>query len=69
MVDYTYSEYIKRISRNKMAIKVKLADLEFNIKESKKSLEDPLIMSKNRKYIKQRLDKYELAIMYLTVKE
>ncbi len=69
MVDYTYSEYIKRISRNKIAIKVKLADLEFNIKESKKSLEDPLIKSKSTKYIKQRLDKYELATMYLTVKE
>jgi len=60
----TYGEYIARISHLEHAIIViKISDLLFNKAQSQKSLKKA--KGAERSIIKQRIGKYELAILYL----
>lgn len=53
----TYSEYIQRIAKSKLAKKVKVADLLHNL--------DITRIKEPTKYDYQRLEKYKKAILYL----
>ena len=58
----SYDHYIKRVKTNKLAIKVKIADLEdnYNIKQNKKKLS---------KLDKSKINKYNRAYKKLTGKK
>jgi len=58
-----YSDYIYRIRQDFYASFVKIADLSFNIEQSKNSLDEAKSNAKSK--IKHRLAKYELAIRIL----